>query len=657
MQDREHQALVRQRFAEIGAGRITDDKTVLDVCPGGGKSKNVLIAASELHKAGMAGGLIWLVPRASLASQSRRGFNAGAQELDAAGQAVRKEFPSYFKLGSITPELRKQWGYVATYQKFISMRADLYAKGVAERMKNRPGTVLLVLDELHHCSEDLEQAWSAGVDKLRTTLIKKGVKLHVINMTGTLFRGDGTPILYVDYEDNKAITHIRYGLTKGRAEKAVIPPEMVYMDGPVIIRTPTGNEKGYSSMTEVPQTHRSKVRKAFTCGSIGKRNAHPDLKDSRQFTSLYLMRYGIEHYLQKRKEYDYPLQTIVVAGSASSAMGYTSWLRQNYPDLRVGVSLSDNVASQAGNEGFSHITYPEMSLVKFDGTKVNVHKLTSVNGSTSEDASCWTEDFQLIANGMPVNNYGRQKQKFKALMSLAELEVFKQMAPGERVIQCFQADPIDGENVIDVLVTVGKAYEGLDAPRCKHLICLTRQRSAPWLAQCFARAWRRDYALQAKGFADQRCWIFAPRDQEMLDAVDRIVWDQELVSINQPKPVDPDVPELGAEEVLTEEQRQDYEQFTAEMEAEIQAQLEADRAAEAATEGDEIEFPGEEADEWSEESTDSSGDDEAEPEAPKVKAKAFSVVDRIIHEFVDDTLQEMAVLKDEKVTAEQMLAT
>lgn len=648
MQDREHQALVRQRFAEIGAGRITDDKTVLDVCPGGGKSKNVLIAASELHKAGMAGGLIWLVPRASLASQSRRGFNSGAKSLDV---------PDYFKLGSIGPQLRNLWGYVDTYQKFISMRADIYAKGVADRMKGRPGIVLLVLDELHHCSEDLEQAWSAGVDKLRCTLLNHGVNLHVINMTGTLFRGDGRPILYVDYEGNKAITHIRYGLTKGREEKAVVPPEMVYMDGPVVIRSATGNEKGYQSMTEVPPSHRSKVRKAFTCGSLPKHTFHPDLKDSRQFTSLYLIRYGIEHYIEKRKEYDYPLQAIVVAGSASSAMGYTSWLRQNYPELRVGVSLADNGANSAGNKGFSHIKFPEMTLVKFDGSEVPVEKLISVNGATSEDASCWIEDFQLITNGMPVNNYGRHKQKFKASMSFSEHEAFDQMPLGEKVIQCFQADPIDGENVIDVLVTVGKAYEGLDAPRCKHLICLTRQRSAPWLAQCFARAWRRDYGLQAKGFTDQRCWIFAPRDQEMLDAVDRIVWDQELVTPNQPKLPDPEVPEQAPEAVLTEEQRQSYEQFTAEMKAAIQAQLEEEMAAEQAAEADEVEFPTDEAGEWADSS--SGGDDAADEsgsEPPKQKAKAFSVVDRIIHEFVDDSIHAMAVLKDEKVTAEQMLA-
>ena len=37
------------------------------------------------------------------------------------------------------------------------------------------------------------------------------------------------------------------------------------------------------------------------------------------------------------------------------------------------------------------------------------------------------------------------------------MKIFQQ----EKVISAFQSEPIEGENVIDVLVTVGKAYEGL----------------------------------------------------------------------------------------------------------------------------------------------------------------------------------------------------
>ena len=342
MSDRQHQIEVRQRFAAIASGEITDLKTVMDVCPGGGKSRNVRIAVEELQKHELAGGLIWLVPRASLANQSRRGFNRAGCPL---------------KLGHVTPTMRSSWGYVATYQKFTSKRAQQYAKGVAANLDDRPGIVLMVLDELHHCSNDNRQAWTNGVMTLEKELQKANLQLHIINMTGTLWRGDSQGILHVDYKDGQAVTHVRYGLVQGRKESAVIPPEVIYSDGPVVIHQPSGNEQAYASMTEVPQTHRSKMRNAFLSGRIGSRYKQEEFTDSRQFTSLYLLNYGMDHYLKQRAEYNYPLQTIVVAGSAGSAMGYTSYLRRMYPHLRIGLSLSDENATKWGHFGFKKLIY------------------------------------------------------------------------------------------------------------------------------------------------------------------------------------------------------------------------------------------------------------------------------------------------------------
>lgn len=624
MNDRQHQELVRQRFAAIATGQITDEKTVVDVCPGGGKSRNVRIAVDELDRNQMAGGLIWLVPRASLAAQSRRSFN-------------RPGCP--FRLGTVGVQLRQQWGYVATYQKFCSMRADQYAKGVAHRLQGRPGLVLLVLDELHHCTGDLKQAWSAGVEKLRHALASHGVRLHIMNMTGTLFRGDGQPILYVDYKGGQAITHIRYGVIEGRGEGAVVPPELVYVDGPVVIRSGAGNEKAYSSMTEVPTSHRAKVRKAFLTGQVYREGAEAGAKDSREHTALYLLRYGMDHYVAQRKEWGYPLQTIVVASSAATALGYTSWLRRQYPDLRIGVSLSDQEASGWGHKGFHHVKFPHRVIVTQDGEEVSVGQMVSVN-EASETSAGFVDDFQLIVNGMPAANYRKHAALMRAGMSVSEEQEYDLLPTGEKIIRGFQADPINGENVIDVLVTVGKAYEGLDAPRCKHLICLTKQRSAPWLAQCFARAWRRDYKLQSeRGITEQRCWIFAPRDQEMLDAVERIVWDQDLAPINQPPVVTEDEFAVDVEEALSPELLENYEEWRLSWEG-VMGENEDEEDGD-----DDIEI-----DFNSDGSDDGDKDEDEEPSKAKKPVRAFSVIDRVVHEFVDDQSRQIVVLKDEKVT-------
>jgi superfamily II DNA or RNA helicase len=79
-----------------------------------------------------------------------------------------------------------------------------------------------------------------------------------------------------------------------------------------------------------------------------------------------------------------------------------------------------------------------------------------------------------------------------------------------------------GPGALDVLITVGMAYEGLDVKQISHLVCLTRYRSAPWLEQCFARACR---ALPWK----QAGFIYAPDDMAMRQAIEAIVAEQRLV--------------------------------------------------------------------------------------------------------------------------------
>jgi len=65
-----------------------------------------------------------------------------------------------------------------------------------------------------------------------------------------------------------------------------------------------------------------------------------------------------------------------------------------------------------------------------------------------------------------------------------------------------------------VLVTVGMAHEGLDVPDCTHMICLTRNRSQPWLEQAFARVTRFDPRC-GLSWEDQTAHIYVPDDPAM----------------------------------------------------------------------------------------------------------------------------------------------
>lgn len=88
-----------------------------------------------------------------------------------------------------------------------------------------------------------------------------------------------------------------------------------------------------------------------------------------------------------------------------------------------------------------------------------------------------------------------------------------------------------GAAKLDVLVTVGMAYEGLDVPEITHLACLTRYRSRPWLEQCFARACR---TAPGKSFG----YIFAP-DDPLLSAVVKMIQDEQSAVV---KDIDPNEP-------------------------------------------------------------------------------------------------------------------
>lgn len=78
--------------------------------------------------------------------------------------------------------------------------------------------------------------------------------------------------------------------------------------------------------------------------------------------------------------------------------------------------------------------------------------------------------------------------------------------------------------LLDVLVTVAMAHEGLDIPEVSHVACLTNIRSRPWIEQMIARAVRID--RHGLPYHEQRAFVFAPDDMLMRDIVEGIRLEQ-----------------------------------------------------------------------------------------------------------------------------------
>lgn len=152
---------------------------------------------------------------------------------------------------------------------------------------------------------------------------------------------------------------------------------------------------------------------------------------------------------------------------------------------------------------------------------------------------------QLLKKGLDHWIEARKRYPSRAIvicasqaMARSVAEQIEKLYKGVKVALAISEDGIESQKAIkafrrrefgDVLVTVGMAYEGLDVPDCKHLICLTDYRSTPWLEQAFARVTRVDYRAIAAGitYQDQKAYIFVPDDPKMKAVVTHLEEEQD----------------------------------------------------------------------------------------------------------------------------------
>lgn len=99
----------------------------------------------------------------------------------------------------------------------------------------------------------------------------------------------------------------------------------------------------------------------------------------------------------------------------------------------------------------------------------------------------------------------------------------------QKVIQAFRT------REIPALVTVGMAYEGLDAPGINHEVALTHIRSRPWIEQMVGRSVRVDPRAGVPA-SEQVAMIYAPHDPLMVEVMAQITAEQ---SLNAAGPVQP----------------------------------------------------------------------------------------------------------------------
>lgn len=206
---RKHQSDTIRIIDDIISGSQTRN-IIVQAVPGSGKSP-IPIISGKLITAGLADSIAWICPRMSLQDQAERNF------LD---PFFRKMFDHNLTIRSSTNErnpCRSTNGFVTTYQ---ALGVDKN-KTVLEDFRRK--RYILILDECHHASAEEGAAW--------TEALKPLIELAAfrIYMTGTMLRGDGKKIAFVDDRDKTAF--INYTRRDALADKAILPLKFILFDG------------------------------------------------------------------------------------------------------------------------------------------------------------------------------------------------------------------------------------------------------------------------------------------------------------------------------------------------------------------------------------------------------------------------------------------
>ncbi|MDR1901175.1 MAG: DEAD/DEAH box helicase family protein, partial [Treponema sp.] len=189
---RKHQRETIEVCREILAGKPIRE-IVLSVTPGGGKSFVPVIIAENLIPA-IADKICWVVPRNSLKYQ-------GEDEFCVPRWQTKKRIIAAENGDDLSCGLA---GYVTTYQA-VGVNPRCHA---TEFQKFK---YILLLDEFHHIAVGSE--WHKAIQPLIDSAVL------VIKASGTLSRGDGQKIAFLDYANGEPLletTDTRRVITYGR---------------------------------------------------------------------------------------------------------------------------------------------------------------------------------------------------------------------------------------------------------------------------------------------------------------------------------------------------------------------------------------------------------------------------------------------------------
>lgn len=221
--------------------RILDEPMLVEACPGAGKTHFGLEVAYRLISAAHVSRVLVIVPSLAIAD----GWLSSASRADRFAPTVPLLGPRSWRPVDQIPS--RSVGVVATYQSLFTA-SDMYLAHATD-----PGhRTLVIFDEIHHAG--VESGWGEAAQESFTRYAEA-----ILCLTGTPFRTDRDPIVFVPSQLGSAEPHYRYGYDDAIEDGACRPVQFVEAKGETTFRTEDGETHTVSfdeALTELGERRR-----------------------------------------------------------------------------------------------------------------------------------------------------------------------------------------------------------------------------------------------------------------------------------------------------------------------------------------------------------------------------------------------------------------
>ncbi|MGH9106357.1 MAG: DEAD/DEAH box helicase family protein [Acidimicrobiales bacterium] len=201
---------------------VGQEPVLVEACPGAGKTRFGLEVAFELVLRGDVSRVLVVVPTVAIADCWRLAASPSWRGAPTLPLLTQSEWRPVDPIG-------EDWlGAVITYQSLLASTEMFLAHATDPGQRT-----LVIFDEVHHAGTD--GAWGTSAQEV----FAKGA-WGILSLTGTPFRTDRAPIVFVPSEGGSARPHYRYGYDRAIQDKACRPVQFVEARGETAFRTEDG---------------------------------------------------------------------------------------------------------------------------------------------------------------------------------------------------------------------------------------------------------------------------------------------------------------------------------------------------------------------------------------------------------------------------------